>query len=99
MKLCEKIKHARNNAGVTQVEAAKAMKVARQTFIDLETGKTQPRLDAIELMCSLFSVPFCYWSSNESLLAGGIGVFTDLQLINELKSRAEKRARVKESDK
>lgn len=97
MKVHEKIKLARLGAGASQVKAAKALGVARQTYVDLETGKTQPRIDTLELMCTLFSVPFCYWSSKYE--AGGLEVFTELQLINELRMRAELGLRAKLSGK
>ncbi|GAL07913.1 hypothetical protein JCM19237_293 [Photobacterium aphoticum] len=37
------------------------MGVARQTYIDLENGKTEPRLSAIEKICTIFNLKPCYW--------------------------------------
>ncbi len=44
MLLHHRIKQAREDANLTQVAAAKEMGMARQTYLDLETGKTEPKL-------------------------------------------------------
>lgn len=43
----ERVKHAREYAAISQVEMAKMLGVARQTYLDLETGKTPPKVDML----------------------------------------------------
>ena len=52
-----RLKQAREEHGMTQVDAAKHLKIARQTYLDLENGRTQPRLDtllefALQIICT-----------------------------------------------
>ncbi|PSW61234.1 transcriptional regulator [Photobacterium leiognathi subsp. mandapamensis] len=42
--LALKIREAREWKGITQVAMAKQLGVARQTYLDLESGKTEPRV-------------------------------------------------------
>ena len=43
-KIAARIKEAREWKGLTQVHMAQQLKVARQTYLDLETGKTEPKV-------------------------------------------------------
>lgn len=52
----ERLKDARKRAGVTQVALSKKMDIARQTYLDLESGKTPPRLDRIEQIAHILEV-------------------------------------------
>ncbi|MGF1831762.1 helix-turn-helix domain-containing protein, partial [Photobacterium angustum] len=38
---------------MTQAGAAKHLKIARQTYLDLESGKTPPRLDTLIALSTL----------------------------------------------
>lgn len=44
MTIQKRIIESRNKAGITQVEMAKRLCIARQTYIDLEKGVTEPRI-------------------------------------------------------
>ena len=55
------LKHRRELSGLTQVEMAKKLGVARQTYLDLETGKTEPRLSTLKSLSLIFNVPGDYW--------------------------------------
>ena len=41
------LKQIRKEHGMTQADAAKHLKIARQTYLDLENGKTPPRRDTL----------------------------------------------------
>lgn len=43
----KKLREMREWRGLTQVEMAMKTKMARQTYLDLETGKTEPRLKTV----------------------------------------------------
>ncbi|WP_428445305.1 helix-turn-helix transcriptional regulator [Photobacterium profundum] len=45
--ISEKIKTARTSRDITQVDMAKKLKLSRQTYLNLETGKTSPRCDML----------------------------------------------------
>lgn len=44
VQIAHKIREAREFKGITQVAMAKSLGVARQTYLDLESGKTEPRI-------------------------------------------------------
>ncbi len=45
--VAKRIKEAREWKGITQVRMAKLLNVARQTYLDIETGKTEPRISML----------------------------------------------------
>lgn len=49
---------ARKRTGMNQIEAAKALNVSVSTLRNYENGKTQPDVQTIKLMESLYGVPF-----------------------------------------
>lgn len=52
------LKAARINKGLTQEDVAKAVKVTKKTVGSWEMGKTMPKIDKIELLCSLFGCSY-----------------------------------------
>lgn len=52
------MKAARVNAGKTQEEAAKALKVAKQTIVSWETGKTSPTVEMARKYCEFCGAPY-----------------------------------------
>ena len=52
------LKAARINKGLTQEDVAKAVKVTKKTVGSWEKGKTMPKIDKIELLCSLFGCSY-----------------------------------------
>ena len=49
---------ARVNAGLTQKDAAKKLKVSNKTLWQWEKGITMPKADKIEAICELYSVSY-----------------------------------------
>lgn len=45
---------ARVNVGMTQAEAAKVFGVTKKTIGSWESGKTVPKIDKIDLICSTY---------------------------------------------
>ncbi|QQX80813.1 helix-turn-helix transcriptional regulator [Shewanella sp. KX20019] len=55
-----RIKEAREFAGFTQVSAALRLGMARQTYLDMETGKTEPRCSMAIQISILFKCDLLY---------------------------------------
>ncbi|MCR5294767.1 MAG: helix-turn-helix domain-containing protein [Lachnospiraceae bacterium] len=55
-----KLKAARVNAGLTQVEAAGAMHRNKQTIINWETGATEIRYRDLAALSELYGIPVEY---------------------------------------
>ena len=51
---------ARVNAGLTQEDVAKALKVSKQTVINWEKGKTEPDLSQGRHLSNLYKMPLDY---------------------------------------
>lgn len=51
---------ARVNAGLTQEEAAKALKVGKQTIVSWEKGYTEPKMSQSRQLSSLYKIPLDY---------------------------------------
>lgn len=52
------LKAARVNAGFTQKQAAKELKVSNKTLNNWENGKSIPKADKIEPICNLYRVNY-----------------------------------------
>ena len=52
------MKAARVNAGKTQDEVAKALKVAKQTIVSWENGKTSPTVEKAREYCDFCNAPY-----------------------------------------
>lgn len=50
------LKAARVNAGLTQVEAAKALDITKGTLANYETGKTEPSLQMARRIAELYNM-------------------------------------------
>lgn len=48
---------ARVNAGLTQKEVAKEMKINKQTVCNWEKGKVIPKQAQLEMMCRIYNIP------------------------------------------
>ena len=62
------LKKVREEHGMTQVDAAKNLKIARQTYLDLEYGKTLPRLDTLITLSTLFNKSISYFTGERPSL-------------------------------
>ncbi|WP_087023622.1 helix-turn-helix transcriptional regulator [Thaumasiovibrio subtropicus] len=65
-----RIRDAREWQNITQVAMAKSLDVARQTYLDLETGKTEPRISVLLKIAELTQRPiswFLYGDNEQGL--------------------------------
>ena len=56
-----RIKEAREWKGLTQVYMAQQLRVARQTYLDLETGKTEPKVRLLVEISELTERPLTWF--------------------------------------
>ncbi|KPA54539.1 transcriptional regulator [Photobacterium leiognathi subsp. mandapamensis] len=77
------LKQTREAHGMTQVDAAKNLNIARQTYLDLEYGRTQPRLDTLFALSTLFNKSVAYFVGERPSLDG----FDTMELFAELQQR------------
>ncbi len=63
----KKIKQARLAAKITQVDMAKTLKVARQTYNYLENGQVDPRLTVLLDIAEITKKPMSYFYDQPSL--------------------------------
>ncbi|WP_318493193.1 helix-turn-helix transcriptional regulator [Photobacterium leiognathi] len=77
------LKNLRITSGVTQLQASRELGVARQTYLDLESGKTEPRLSMIRDLSQIFSVDVTYFLDIKVPLSS----FTTQELLEELLQR------------
>ncbi len=63
------LKAARVNCGMTQKEAAQAIKVDAATIINWEKGKTAPRVTQLQMLSKLYEIPMdCIFLDRNSTL-------------------------------
>lgn len=60
MKLNEKLKKGRLDAGLSQMEVAEHLNIKQMTVSKYETGKLLPPLDKIKQLAELYNVPVAY---------------------------------------
>ncbi len=60
-KIAARIKEAREWKGLTQVHMAQQLKVARQTYLDLETGKTEPKVRLLSEISEITERPLTWF--------------------------------------
>ncbi|WP_318467412.1 helix-turn-helix transcriptional regulator [Photobacterium leiognathi] len=77
------LKQSREEYGMTQVDVAKSLNIARQTYLDLEYGRTQPRLDTLLTLASLFNKSVAFFAGERPSLDG----FETKALFEELQQR------------
>ena len=51
---------ARVNAGLTQDDVAKALKVGKQTIVSWEIGKSEPKMSQSRELSELYKIPLDY---------------------------------------
>lgn len=59
--VAKRIKEAREWKGITQVKMAKLLDVARQTYLDIETGKTEPRIRMLSEIAEITDRPLVWF--------------------------------------
>ena len=60
-KMAERIKEAREWKGLTQVYMANRLEVARQTYLDLESGKTEPKVRMLSEIAEITERPLTWF--------------------------------------
>ncbi|WP_340641837.1 helix-turn-helix transcriptional regulator [Photobacterium damselae] len=84
------LKALRLQSEISQVDMAKKLDVARQTYLDLERGKTEPRYSVLLKLSLIFNVPInTFFAHSQELLVEYIPLkkATNIQLMSELQSR------------
>ncbi len=51
----QRIRQAREYSDITQVQMAKSLNLARQTYLDIESGKTEPKVSTLMIIAELTS--------------------------------------------
>ncbi|MEZ8144503.1 transcriptional regulator [Enterovibrio norvegicus FF-33] len=67
-----RIREAREYREITQVEMAQHLDVARQTYLDIESGKTEPKVSSLATIADVTGRPlnwFLYGESTRSDIA------------------------------
>ncbi|PKF49716.1 helix-turn-helix domain-containing protein [Enterovibrio nigricans] len=80
--VAQRIREAREYRDITQVEMAKYLSVARQTYLDIESGKTEPKVSSLVLIAEVTGRPLnwlLYGESSQSDIA-----FTHREELNRL---------------
>ncbi|WIG83814.1 helix-turn-helix transcriptional regulator (plasmid) [Photobacterium damselae] len=85
---------------ITQVEMARKLGIARQTYLDLETGKTEPRISILYKIAEIFNIPVSAFFEKEQSVSSFISLkkSTDAQLIAELECRLANRRKQKDKE-
>lgn len=61
LRTATKIREARERKDITQVAMAKALGLARQTYLDLESGKTEPRISTLVSVADITGRPLTWF--------------------------------------
>ncbi|PSV88341.1 helix-turn-helix transcriptional regulator [Photobacterium angustum] len=64
--IAQKIREAREWKGLTQVSMAKQLGVARQTYLDVESGKTEPRILMLMNIAKITGRPLHWFISDDN---------------------------------
>ena len=64
MNLSEKLKNAREKAGLSQKDVAEALNISRQSVSKWETGKAYPDIDNLIILSELYDVSVDYLIKN-----------------------------------
>ena len=65
MKMHDRIAQERRKKGLSQVKVAKSLGVARQTYLDIESGKTEPRVMILIHISQILECNFNYLATGE----------------------------------
>lgn len=86
------LKEFREKDQITQVTMAKLLGMARQTYLDLENGKTEPRFSTISNICKIFEIPSSvFFSDEDEGKTLSLHRATNEHLLNEIATRLNKK--------
>lgn len=77
----------RKQRGLTQVIMSKKLNVARQTYLDLESGKTEPRISTITDIAEILNVEPIYLLQPALPLNSGLSSYSTEDLLSEVFKR------------
>ncbi|MCD8115775.1 MAG: helix-turn-helix transcriptional regulator [Oscillospiraceae bacterium] len=83
MEICEKMKKARSNAGMTQEQVAEKIEVSRQTISNWENGKTLPDVMSVIKLSDLYQVTLDELLKGDSKMMDKIKKDTDTVKSNQ----------------
>lgn len=84
------LKNLREQNQLTQVEVAERLGVARQTYLDLETGKTTIRIDRLVQLSEIMRVSVESWFEDTKKYTDSLARYSDHELLTELGQRMRK---------
>lgn len=64
--VAQRIREAREFRDITQVEMAQRLDVARQTYLDIESGKTEPKVSSLVIIADVTKRPLSWLLYGES---------------------------------
>ncbi|MBE1277475.1 MULTISPECIES: helix-turn-helix domain-containing protein [Enterovibrio] len=64
--VAQRIREAREYREITQVEMAQHLDVARQTYLDIESGKTEPKISSLAVIADVTGRPLNWLLYGES---------------------------------
>lgn len=59
--IARRIREAREWSAITQVQAAKQLGISRQTYIDMESGKTKHNIETLIELSKMYAKPVAWF--------------------------------------
>ncbi|WP_087024060.1 helix-turn-helix transcriptional regulator [Thaumasiovibrio subtropicus] len=82
--ISSKIKAARVLCSKTQQQMADELKIARQTYLDIESGRTVPRVDALEKIARVTDFPLIWFLDSREKDTGYMNIKESKEVIDFL---------------
>ena len=60
MKFCERLKMIRSECGLTQRQVYEILNISPNGYASYEQGRTEPNIDTLKKLCSIFNVSADY---------------------------------------
>ncbi|MGL5335980.1 MAG: helix-turn-helix domain-containing protein [Enterovibrio sp.] len=64
--IAQRIREAREYKEITQLEMANHLSMARQTYLDIESAKTEPKISSLVLIANITNRPFTWLLYDQS---------------------------------
>ena len=77
------LREERTRQGITQVQMSEKLKIARQTYLDVESGKKSPKLNMINSIAEILDKDIYFFMSEKPRLKS----YSTLELLAELEKR------------
>lgn len=85
-----RVKQAREESNISQVAMAEKMGVARQTYLDIESGKNDPKISYLMKVCDITDVSLSWLVSGNEEDKLCIDIQKNLKEARELIERAQR---------